>query len=196
MQTNLFSKNFDSFAKKGKLEILPLLLESGSELIVKYCFAETQLGRVLIASTDIGICWLVFVINEEQSLTELKLEYSNAAFIEEESELHKLALFWFEPSTEIWPQLILTSKGTEFQFRVWKALLEIPFGNTSTYNELANKLGVKGGSRAVGSAIGSNCIAYLIPCHRVLLSTGKLSGFRWGVAQKQKMLEWEQSFGK
>ncbi|OYU97009.1 MAG: hypothetical protein CFE21_01595 [Bacteroidetes bacterium B1(2017)] len=195
MQANLFSKNFDIYSNKGKLEILPFVWDKGIKLRIKYCFAETQIGRVLMASTDSGICWLALVDEDESCIHELKREYPNAILIQEESEYHTLALLWFEPTTESWPNLKLHIKGTEFQLKVWKALIEIPFGNSSTYTELAAKLGVMGGSRAVGNAVGRNCIAYLIPCHRVLLSTGKLSGFRWGVEQKKKMLEWEQSHG-
>jgi AraC family transcriptional regulator of adaptative response/methylated-DNA-[protein]-cysteine methyltransferase len=90
-------------------------------------------------------------------------------------------------------ELPLLVTGTAFQTKVWEALMEIPEGTTSTYAEIARYIGEPKAVRAVGTACGKNPIGYLIPCHRILTSAGKLGGYAWGTARKQKILDWEAS---
>jgi AraC family transcriptional regulator of adaptative response/methylated-DNA-[protein]-cysteine methyltransferase len=90
--------------------------------------------------------------------------------------------------------IALHVKGTEFQLKVWAALLEIPFGELSNYGEIAQQIGHSKASRAVGTAIGSNPIALLIPCHRVVQANGKLGGFKWGLERKAAIIAWEASY--
>jgi AraC family transcriptional regulator of adaptative response/methylated-DNA-[protein]-cysteine methyltransferase len=88
--------------------------------------------------------------------------------------------------------VVIIMKGTDFQKKVWDALREIPWGTTLTYADIAEAVGKPKAVRAVGTACGKNSIAFLIPCHRVVTSDGKLGGYRWGIERKKKMLEWEQ----
>ena len=90
------------------------------------------------------------------------------------------------------PPLALHIKGTNFQLKVWEALLQIPDGGVTTYGEIAGSLHLPGASRAVGSAVGSNPVSWLIPCHRVIRSTGELGGYAWGIERKKVMLMKEQ----
>lgn len=106
---------------------------------------------------------------------------------QKESKQHQIALNIINENK--WPECLnLKVKGTDFQYKVWRALTKIEIGKITTYSELAKNMGINGGSRAVGSAIGMNEIAYLIPCHRVIQKTGKLAGFRWGEGLKSKLL--------
>lgn len=89
------------------------------------------------------------------------------------------------------PQINISLHGTDFQLKIWNELLKIPFGQTVSYDDIAVALGDKNASRAVGTAVGQNSIAYLVPCHRVVAKNGKLSNFRWGVDRKKQLLTWE-----
>jgi len=84
-------------------------------------------------------------------------------------------------------------RGTDFQLQVWRALLEVPPGEITTYGRLAEAVGRPGAARAVGGAVAANPVAYLIPCHRVVRTSGELGGYRWGVERKRAMLEWERA---
>ena len=166
--------------------------QGGHNLTIRYNFYETPFGSCLIGSTDKGICCLSFVNDEKQALAELKNNFPLATYKAEHCPLHQDALAIFS-QTENLPELKLHLKGTPFQLKVWEALLRIPKGRLSTYGQLAKDIAQPKASRAVGTAIGSNPIAFLIPCHRVIQSTGTFGGYMWDPVRKDAMIAWEQA---
>jgi len=163
----------------------------GQSLLINYNFTSSRFGKVLIASTTKGVCYLAFITDEEIALTRLRAKFPNAAFRNTVDSFQQDALCIF---TSDWTQLDrikLHLKGTDFQLKVWETLLKIPVGQLSTYGDIAKQLENPGASRAVGSAIGSNPVAFLIPCHRVIQSTGVLGGYMWGSTRKKAMVGWE-----
>lgn len=158
--------------------------KGGEGLTLKYGFYDSVFGRIRIVSTDKGICDVAFVEQDEKN--DLMEKFPNARWVAEKRADHKRLLrFLNEGSTE---NIKLHLKGTEFQLKVWEALLKIPEGNVSTYGKIAAEIGNHSASRAVGTAIGSNNIAFIIPCHRVIQASGSLGGYRWGPVRKQAML--------
>ncbi len=167
--------------------------KNGGELLnISYQFAETLFGTVLIATTQKGLCHLMFITSEDEALNELKTRFPKAGFQEGRHALHEQAI-QFLNGLEINSDspIRLHLKGTAFQLKVWQALLQIPSGELSSYGKLASTIQQPTASRAVGTAIGDNPIAYLIPCHRVLQTSGKLGGYRWGTPRKSLMIGWE-----
>lgn len=164
----------------------------GELLMITYRFAATIFGTVLIAATPKGLCHLMFITNEEDAFTELINRFPKAQLIKGEHEFHQQALQLLN-GLEIDQKnpIRLHLKGTAFQLKVWQALLQIPSGELSSYGKLASAIEQPTASRAVGTAIGDNPIAYLIPCHRVLQTSGKLGGYRWGMPRKSLMIGWE-----
>lgn len=163
----------------------------GVGLSIKYSFEVTRFGNVLIASTAKGICYLAFVADIDSGFAALKDEYPNALFSKESDGYQKKVLS-FLSGTQV-DNLSLHLRGTDFQLKVWSALLKIPFGQLVSYGDLANEIGCPSASRAVGTAIGNNPIAYLIPCHRVIQSTGAFGGYKWGMACKKAIVGWESA---
>ncbi|KUJ58354.1 bifunctional helix-turn-helix domain-containing protein/methylated-DNA--[protein]-cysteine S-methyltransferase [Chryseobacterium aquaticum] len=165
----------------------------GKNLNINYSFSESPFGEIMTASTEKGVCYMVFAQNKENALRDLVNKFPNASFFEtkDEFQINALSIFhkdWTELNT-----IKLHLKGTDFQLKVWESLLTIPLGKLSTYGKLAEKIGSAKASRAVGTAIGSNPVAFLIPCHRVIQSTGKIGGYMWGSDRKQMMIGWESS---
>ena len=165
----------------------------GKNLTINYQFAETIFGNVMIASTEKGICYLAFEDFKEKALLELKNKFPNAIFPEKNVEMQNDALSIFRTKNTSIKSIKLHLKGTDFQLKVWESLLKIPMGKLSTYGNLAQKIDRPKASRAVGTAIGSNPVAFLIPCHRVIQSTGTIGGYRWGSDRKQVMIGWESA---
>ncbi|KAB1230652.1 bifunctional helix-turn-helix domain-containing protein/methylated-DNA--[protein]-cysteine S-methyltransferase [Chryseobacterium viscerum] len=165
----------------------------GKSLSIYYSFSESPFGNILVASTEKGICYMAFEDDKETALGELEKKFPNASFIEKQDALQKNALSIFDKDWTKLNIIKLHLKGTDFQLKVWESLLTIPMGKLSTYGSLAEKIGNPKASRAVGTAIGSNPVAFLIPCHRVIQSTGHLGGYRWGIERKQLMMGWEGS---
>ena len=179
--------------------------KGGQNLVINYSFSETPFGNVIIASTHKGICYLAFVDgannganNDSKALglEELKQQFPNASYEQKVDQIQQDCLFIFQND---WDQLTgahlskmkLHLKGTEFQLKVWQALLSIPQGGLLTYGAVAKQIQQPNASRAVGTAIGSNPIAYLIPCHRIIQSSGKTGGYRWNPIRKKAMIGWE-----
>ena len=155
-----------------------------------YNFYVTRFGRILVANTLKGICYLHFVYDDDKAEKEFKAFFPDCAFKNESTKEHTIALDIINENK--WPEMLnLQVKGTDFQYKVWRGLTKIAFGQITTYSELGNNISMEKASRAIGSAIGANEIAYLIPCHRVIQKTGKLAGFRWGDPLKKRMLEKE-----
>ncbi len=165
----------------------------GKSLSINYSFSESPFGNLITASTEKGICYMAFENDTETALGNLKLRFPNASFFEKQDELQHNALSIFDKDWTKLNTVKLHLKGTDFQLKVWESLLTIPMGKLSTYGSLAGKIGHVKASRAVGTAIGSNPVAFLIPCHRVIQSSGKLGGYRWGSERKQLMVGWESS---
>ncbi|MCH9690447.1 MAG: methylated-DNA--[protein]-cysteine S-methyltransferase [Gammaproteobacteria bacterium] len=165
----------------------------GEKLSINYGFAPSPFGQIMVASTAKGICHLSFVEAEAQPLSRLKWQLPNASYHQSADKFQRDALAIFNHNWEQLPQLKLHLQGTAFQLKVWQALLSIPMGNLSSYGDIAQKIGHPKASRAVGTAIGSNPVALLIPCHRVIRSCGKLGGYHWGETRKSAMLGWEAS---
>lgn len=165
----------------------------GKNLKINYSFSESPFGEIMTASTGKGVCYMAFAENKENALRDLVNKFPNASFFEKQDEFQQNALSIF---TKDWSELgaiKLHLKGTDFQLKVWESLLTIPMGKLSTYGNLAKEIGSPKASRAVGTAIGSNPVAFLIPCHRVIQSTGKIGGYMWGSDRKQMMIGWESS---
>ena len=163
----------------------------GKQLNIRYSFAKSPFGNIIIASTSKGICQLAFTDNEEKAFSELKNLFPNATYTKELDTLQGNALQIFEMDWENLDQIKFHIKGTPFQIKVWEALLKIPMGHLSTYSNIATKIGQPTASRAVGSAIGDNPIAFLIPCHRVIKSTGIVGDYHWGTIRKTALIGWE-----
>jgi AraC family transcriptional regulator of adaptative response/methylated-DNA-[protein]-cysteine methyltransferase len=166
--------------------------QKGNNLLIKYRFAESLFGRIFIATTEKGICSIQFSKDINESLINLKKEFSNATFQEGSNENLEKAIHYLTNPMISLSNIKLHVKGTGFQLKVWEALLKIPFGQISTYGELAGSIQNSKASRAVGSALAKNPIAYLIPCHRVIQSTGKIGEYHWNSDRKTAMLGWER----
>lgn len=163
----------------------------GKNLVINYSFAETPFGNIIVASTQKGICHMAFNEDEFQSLEDLKSRFPNATFSHKLDLLQQNTLFIFQNDWSKLSEIKLHLKGTDFQLKVWETLLKIPMGKLSTYGEIAKKIENPNASRAVGTAIGSNPVAFLIPCHRVIQATGNFGGYMWGNTRKTAIIGWE-----
>jgi AraC family transcriptional regulator of adaptative response/methylated-DNA-[protein]-cysteine methyltransferase len=165
---------------------------NGESLTLNYGFAESPLGKILLASTRKGVCRLVFGEDEAKALKELRKCFPCAVFRRTTDTFQQKALRVFDRDSSNLQRIILHLKGTDFQLKVWEALLKIPRGQLSTYGEIARRIGRPKAVRAVGTAVGKNPVAFLIPCHRVIRATGALGRYRWGNVRKKAMIEWER----
>lgn len=163
----------------------------GKNLQINYSFAESPFGNLIVASTPKGICYMAFEEGETTAFQNLQVKFPNATFQRKLDLMQQNALFIFQNDWSKLGEIKLHLKGTDFQLKVWESLLKIPMGGLSTYGSLAEKIGNPNASRAVGTAIGSNPVAYLIPCHRVIQSTGNFGGYMWGNTRKTAIIGWE-----
>jgi AraC family transcriptional regulator of adaptative response/methylated-DNA-[protein]-cysteine methyltransferase len=163
----------------------------GHGLKISYSFYETLFGAMIVGSTNIGICHMAFEDDKEVAIQVLKKKFPNAQFIERRDEMQLNAQRVFRPDWKDLDEIKLHLFGTPFQLKVWEALLKIPTGSLSTYGAIAKEIETPKSSRAVGTAIGNNPVAYLIPCHRVIRSNGHLGGYMWGLNRKQALIAWE-----
>jgi AraC family transcriptional regulator, regulatory protein of adaptative response / methylated-DNA-[protein]-cysteine methyltransferase len=167
-------------------------LREGGGAIIRYTIAPTPVGKMLLAATGRGICSIRLGDSEEILERELRGEYPKAEIIRADGELNdqvkKLLAMLDGKSTASLP---LDIQATAFQRRVWEALQAIPRGETKSYRQIAAALGDPKAARAVARACASNPVAIAIPCHRVVRTDGRLSGYRWGAARKKKLLELE-----
>jgi AraC family transcriptional regulator of adaptative response/methylated-DNA-[protein]-cysteine methyltransferase len=163
----------------------------GAALSVNYSYAESPFGNILVASTQKGICHMAFADDEQKAFQELQQQFPNATYKQVVDLIQQNALYIF---TQDWTRLDLVKlhlKGTDFQLKVWETLLRIPAGSLSTYRAVAEKINNPNALRAVGSAIGQNPVAFLIPCHRVIQSAGTFGNYHWGTVRKTAMIGWE-----
>ncbi|NSL88382.1 methylated-DNA--[protein]-cysteine S-methyltransferase [Chitinophaga sp. Mgbs1] len=163
----------------------------GKSLHINYSFAESPFGNMLVASTSKGICFMAFADNHEEALQQLMGAFPNAQFTQMVDLIQQNALYIFTREQHRLSEIKLHLKGSAFQLKVWEALLKIPMGQLTTYGQLAHAVESPGASRAVGTAVGQNPIAFLIPCHRVIKSTGELGHYHWGDNRKSAMIGWE-----
>lgn len=163
----------------------------GADLIIHYDFADSPFGPIIIASTAKGVCHMAFEHDENKALAELKTRFPNAQYKQGRDKYQQDALVIFQKDWTELDKIKLHLAGTAFQLKVWESLLKIPFGSLVSYGEIAQAIGKPKSARAVGSAIGSNPIAFIIPCHRVIQSSGKISGYLWGEVKKKAIIGWE-----
>lgn len=165
----------------------------GKNLHINYSFAESPFGSLVVASTHKGVCYMAFEDNEEKALSDLTAAFPNAKFQRKLDLFQQNALFVFQNNWNKLNEIKLHLKGTDFQLKVWETLLKVPMGKLSTYGSIAERIGKPNASRAVGSAIGSNPVAFLIPCHRVIQSSGTFGGYIWGTTRKTAIIGWERA---
>ena len=163
----------------------------GESLSINYSFAESPFGNILVASTTKGICHMAFADDQGQALQVLQKKFPNAIYKQMVDMIQQNALFIFSHDWSKLGQIKLHLKGTEFQLKVWETLLKIPLGKLTTYGSIAKQMQAPNSSRAVGSAIGDNPVAFLIPCHRIIQSTGAFGNYHWGKIRKTAMIGWE-----
>jgi AraC family transcriptional regulator of adaptative response/methylated-DNA-[protein]-cysteine methyltransferase len=166
----------------------------GEGLEIFYGFHPTPFGHCLLAVTDRGICHLSFVQEGErtQAIKSLQKEWENAKLTVSPAKTRPLVDQIFNPIKNGKPRpLHLLLSGTNFQIKVWEALLKIPAGAVASYEDIAARIGLPKASRAVGNAVSQNPVAYIIPCHRVVRKLGEFGNYRWGAARKKAMLGWE-----
>lgn len=163
----------------------------GENLCINYSFAGSPFGNILVAATTTGICHMAFTEDDTTALQTLKNKFPNAHYQQMVDLIQQHALYIFTHDWSKLNQIKLHLKGTPFQLKVWETLLKIPIGGLSTYGTIAKQINMPGASRAVGTAIGSNPVAFLIPCHRVIQSSGSFGGYMWGVTRKTAMIGWE-----
>ncbi|MBN7797924.1 bifunctional transcriptional activator/DNA repair enzyme AdaA [Parahaliea mediterranea] len=165
----------------------------GARLNINYSMAESPFGNVIVASTAKGVCHLAFEAAEQDALEGLQRQFPRASLRQMTDRHQQDALFIFQDDWRELDRIKLHLAGTAFQLKVWESLLRIPAGGLATYGQVAARIGAPGSSRAVGRAIGGNPVAFLIPCHRVIRSSGQFGGYRWGGARKSAMIGWESA---
>jgi len=166
------------------------LKRHGEGVTVRYGFQSSPFGECLLATTERGICGLSFVgdAGRAEALAALRARWQQADFVPCDADTRRLARQVFAAEGTAAP---LDVRGTNFQLRVWEALLRVPEGALVTYVGLAAAVGAPRAARAVGSAVARNPIAWLIPCHRVIRATGAFGDYRWGAARKKAIVGWE-----
>ena len=163
----------------------------GRNLSINYSFSRSPFGSLIVASTQRGICYMAFSEEDTEAVSELKIKFPEAKFNLQTDVIQQNALSVFNVNTINSDHVALHLKGTDFQINVWEALLKIPPGGLSTYGRIAELIKKSSAARAVGTAIGDNPVAYLIPCHRVILSSGDFGQYHWGIDRKISMIGWE-----
>ena len=181
-------------ATPGLLGMTPGAFRAGgSGAVIRFAIAACSLGALLVASTDKGVCAILLGDDAEMLLRDLQDRFPQADLRGAEADYEQTVarVIGLVETPALGLDLPLDVRGTAFQQRVWQALREIPAGSTVSYAELARRIGLPTGARAVAGACAANALAIAIPCHRVVRNDGALSGYRWGVERKQQLLERE-----
>lgn len=168
----------------------------GKGLQIEYGFQDTPFGLALLGVTERGVCWLSFVRTDEEpraQLETMKEHWNQSVFRESRELVADMAAKIFSPHRDKSSRLHTFVKGTNFQIKVWSALLQIPAGQVTTYQQVAQGIQQPKALQAVGSAVGANHIAYLIPCHRVIRKDGILGEYRWDAVRKKSMIGFEMA---
>ena len=200
-QATLFDTAFETgLSGTGRLHDLFMNIEGmtpaeykngGKALSINYSFAESPFGNIIVASTPKGICYMAFADDRDEAFNNLHAQFPNAQYTQVVDIAQQNALFIFKKDWSELSKIKLHLKGTSFQLKVWDALLNIPMGGLSTYSSVAAAIHQPNASRAVGSAVGDNPVAFLIPCHRVIKSTGETGQYHWGATRKSAIIGWE-----
>ena len=184
MKANLSSRSNTGAAKPGKPD---------KAVTLRFAVGRSSLGSVLIARTGKGVCAILLGDDPKALVSDLRNRFPGAVLTYGADDVEKLLArvesFIESPGRGL--DIALDAHGTEFQRRVWEALLRIPVGSTASYTDIARRIGAPKSVRAVAQACGANAIAIAIPCHRVVRNDGYLSGYRWGVGRKRTLLERE-----
>ena len=167
--------------------------KKGANMKIDYTITDCDLGKLLVARTEKGVCAVTFSDDAETLTANLFNEYKNAEIAENNANLKDYveAILANLKGTNKTLDLPTDLQATAFQMRVWDILRKIPYGETVSYQQVAEKLGNAKAVRAVATACASNRVALVIPCHRVVRSSGELSGYRWGISRKKQLLEQE-----
>ena len=165
---------------------------------ITYGLHDTPIGQIVIAQSNKGICWLGFMVSKEDGaykgdgFSRMTEFFPHSQLVRDDEQMRDLVdqimLAWDHDTLKT---LNLDLRGTDFQKDVWEALLHIPKGQVISYGEVANDIGRPKASRAVGSAVGENPVSLVVPCHRVVQSSGGLGNYGWGVPLKKKILKKE-----
>ncbi|MFN0080878.1 MAG: methylated-DNA--[protein]-cysteine S-methyltransferase [Ferruginibacter sp.] len=200
-QTTLFDAALETgLSSTGRLHDLFINIEGmtpgeykngGENLTIRYSYDESIFGKIITAATAKGICYMAFFEKEDVALSILVKSFPNAFFMEEENHFQATISKIFSKDGASLEKIKLHLKGTPFQLKVWETLLTIPFGGLVTYGSISDKIDSPKAARAVGSAIGKNPVAFLIPCHRVIQSTGLFGSYMWGEKRKTAIIGWE-----
>jgi AraC family transcriptional regulator of adaptative response/methylated-DNA-[protein]-cysteine methyltransferase len=166
----------------------------GQGTTIRFGFHPSPFGRALVMATERGLAGLAFADagEEASALVDMKRRWPRANFVADDARTAPIAMRIFDPSQ--WQQdrpLRVVLIGTDWEVRVWEALLKIPMGSVATYSGIAGKVCTPNAARAVGAAVGKNPVAFVVPCHRVIGKAGALTGYHWGITRKHAMLGWE-----
>lgn len=187
-----------SRAAAAKLGMTPrTYLRRGERQTIRYTLSHCVLGRILVAATQRGICAVAFADTDRELIADLKQDFARAELVRDDDALKNqlTAVLGHLRENPVLRELSLDVRATAFQQRVWDALTKIPRGEVRSYGELAHSLGQPAAARAVARACASNPVAMVVPCHRVIGKDGSLTGYRWGVERKRKLLEMEWKTG-
>lgn len=166
----------------------------GAGLSIAHGFHDSPFGRVLVMTTERGLCGIAFADSREEErerLAEMQARWPAARYAFDPARTAALVARIFAPSTTAAGPLKVVLIGTDFEIRVWRALMRVPAGRAVTYSDLAAHVAHRGAARAVGAAVGRNPVAFVVPCHRVLAKDGGLGGYHWGVTRKRAIIGWE-----
>ena len=169
--------------------------KSGGEgLTVRFGFHPSPFGSALVMATERGLAGLAFADpgEERAALADMKRRWPRATYVEDSARTAVVAKRIFDPTQ--WQQsqpLRVVLIGTDWEVRVWEALMQIPMGRLVTYSDIAGKVRSPAAARAVGAAVGKNPVSFVVPCHRVVGKSGELTGYHWGITRKRAMLGWE-----
>ena len=169
--------------------------QKGEGLEMTWGVAPSPFGTAVLVVTEYGLAGLGFAdaqMSVDDAFEDLRLRWPNANYTRDDGKVAPLAARIFDPArwnAEAPVKVVLI--GTDFEVKVWETLLEIPVGKATTYQTVAEHIGKPTASRAVGAAVGKNPISFVVPCHRVVGSTGALTGYHWGVPRKRAILGWE-----
>jgi AraC family transcriptional regulator of adaptative response/methylated-DNA-[protein]-cysteine methyltransferase len=165
----------------------------GTNVEIRFAVGQCSLGAILVAQSERGVCAILLGEDPDKLARDLQDQFRNAKLIGGDSHFEQLVaqVVGFIEAPSLGLNLPLDVQGTAFQERVWRALREIPAGQTVSYSQVAARIGQPKAVRAVAQACATNCLAVAIPCHRVVRRNGELSGYRWGVERKRELLERE-----
>lgn len=204
-QTSLFASDFSENSKDSNnselnhrdfTQIIPMTEKEaenkGQNLGINYDFYDSPFGGLIVGSTQKGVCYMAFEEEKDIAIRNMKSRFYNANFLLKRDDYQINAISIFTKDLNKIKPIYLHMKGTEFQIEVWNYLLGIPMGVLTTYGEIAKNIGNPTAARAVGTAIGRNPVAFIVPCHRVIQASGNFGGYMWGNTRKMAITAWEE----